>query len=646
MATKTSARKKTGLGKREPSPKSPYKGVSWHRRSKRWQVVFRYRGEVHYAGQYPPTSEGEIQAARAYDEAIRILNPDAEVNFPDPSPLPESPAEPTPEAPTPASLTLEAPLEEPVQKSLIELLESLPAAIGTTPNPNDDLRLKIRLALHADFESAARRIAFGLASMGSIARPAEILESNLSRGLNDSQLRIESASEGGAHVWAARLQQPLTSGAFRSTEATLLRIRHNAAPTLSLRVHTYNGEPEAHESHRARVLKLAQQVIREFATHYVAAHPIADLEEVTEVARQLHDPSRPPFVLVSPRSHTHHYLVDPDMLAQALGGVATVFRLDPILNSYKVGDILGEQYNAFNGSVSLLSIPRDGLIDVRRFLSREIEALGGTRTVLQTIFEEVATRNFPALPDLIRPEAVRGIALQVDPGAVKPLALPEVDEITVPDEPEEQPPPPQRSEESESSEELKIRSLEQKVEDQEKARRLLAEALLDNRAEQLSLDNAHALRLQLLKAALPDPTPAEILVAVQAIFPNRIFVLPTGWDSANASAPFHRGSRLLEMMLTLAGPFWEEVASGRPESEARRHLGQAYAARESESVANNNRARSLRTFSYHGEEILMERHLRIGTKPSVHETIRVHFHWDADRKLLVIGHCGEHLDHR
>jgi hypothetical protein len=39
----------------------------------------------------------------------------------------------------------------------------------------------------------------------------------------------------------------------------------------------------------------------------------------------------------------------------------------------------------------------------------------------------------------------------------------------------------------------------------------------------------------------------------------------------------------------------------------------------------------------------MLRHLKIGVGDDLTKTIRVHFHWDADREKIVIGHCGEHL---
>ena len=57
----------------------------------------------------------------------------------------------------------------------------------------------------------------------------------------------------------------------------------------------------------------------------------------------------------------------------------------------------------------------------------------------------------------------------------------------------------------------------------------------------------------------------------------------------------------------------------------------------------NKGMRRLRTFAYEGEQIEMERHLKIGNEDNVAKTIRVYFHWDAKRDKIVLAYCGEHL---
>ena len=59
---------------------SQYKGVSWHRRSHRWQAQICAYGHHRYIGQF----SNEIEAALAYDcEAILIHGEYARLNFPE-----------------------------------------------------------------------------------------------------------------------------------------------------------------------------------------------------------------------------------------------------------------------------------------------------------------------------------------------------------------------------------------------------------------------------------------------------------------------------------------------------------------------------------------------------------------------------------
>ena len=57
-----------------------------------------------------------------------------------------------------------------------------------------------------------------------------------------------------------------------------------------------------------------------------------------------------------------------------------------------------------------------------------------------------------------------------------------------------------------------------------------------------------------------------------------------------------------------------------------------------------DQARKRRTFEYQGKGVVMTRHLKIGRKDSVAETLRIQFYWDANARKVVIGHCGPHLD--
>jgi hypothetical protein len=40
----------------------------------------------------------------------------------------------------------------------------------------------------------------------------------------------------------------------------------------------------------------------------------------------------------------------------------------------------------------------------------------------------------------------------------------------------------------------------------------------------------------------------------------------------------------------------------------------------------------------------MEKHLKIGSAENAADTLRIHFEWVAEDKLIVVGYCGAHLN--
>ena len=129
---------------------------------------------------------------------------------------------------------------------------------------------------------------------------------------------------------------------------------------------------------------------------------------------------------------------------------------------------------------------------------------------------------------------------------------------------------------------------------------------------------------------------------MEHLFPARITVLPEAWTSARHPADFEYGQKLFALLYSLATGYWACLSEGLPDQEARKVFGNAYAAKESEGVSSNKGAKRKRTFMLAGEEHVIMKHLKIGVKDSSVESIRVHFEWFADRKKIVIGHCGAH----
>ena len=129
----------------------------------------------------------------------------------------------------------------------------------------------------------------------------------------------------------------------------------------------------------------------------------------------------------------------------------------------------------------------------------------------------------------------------------------------------------------------------------------------------------------------------------QELCPGSLLVLDSAWSSADAVSGFELGDQLFEQLWLLASAFREQKLKGAPDRVAGQVFAGHYAARESNTIEENPRARRERTFTYNDRTVVMWQHLKIGVKDSVNHTLRVHLHWDNDLQQVVIGHCGKHL---
>jgi len=85
-------------------------------------------------------------------------------------------------------------------------------------------------------------------------------------------------------------------------------------------------------------------------------------------------------------------------------------------------------------------------------------------------------------------------------------------------------------------------------------------------------------------------TPEQVLLAISALFPDRLAILPSAWKSVKRSNGFAEPQRAFELLRKLATDYWREMHGGKGDTEAGRIFGNAYAARESETVESNPQA--------------------------------------------------------
>jgi len=139
------------------------------------------------------------------------------------------------------------------------------------------------------------------------------------------------------------------------------------------------------------------------------------------------------------------------------------------------------------------------------------------------------------------------------------------------------------------------------------------------------------------------PTPLECLEIIESLYGDKCTILNSAKDSAREVSQFIHGRRLLDMLRRLVTEYRSKLIQGG-DAKAKEAFGQnEYAAKESETVMKSKAMKRIRIFDYNGEQVEMFSHLKIGVDDDDSKTIRVHFHWDANSKLIVIGYAGKHL---
>lgn len=168
------------------------------------------------------------------------------------------------------------------------------------------------------------------------------------------------------------------------------------------------------------------------------------------------------------------------------------------------------------------------------------------------------------------------------------------------------------------------------------------QVILDNRPTTSCLSDENRDALRLLLESKDNLTIIQSLKVIQELFPERVVVLPSAIDTAFESEFLFKG-RFLNLLYKFVTDYWQDLANGLGDTQAKRHLGSHYSPNEggkSDKRSTINR----RTFTYQGEKITMLKHLKFGKDHGCVNTIRVHFDWISKEKRLVIGYVGPHID--
>ncbi len=344
-------------------------------------------------------------------------------------------------------------------------------------------------------------------------------------------------------------------------------------------------------------------------------------------------------VLVSP-SHDEKCLLDVYRLQSSLIGLAQVVYVSPEGNTYRMEKILGRSKSAWAGAVNVLGVPtRGGRVPNRLFRAEEIVELGVEAQRISGLLSWVTeSTNTLRLRDHLRPDSVAMQAtrlrlrrkIDASTGETKEFerlldeTLQEKEDIVG------------------ERDEIELSLLEAKDElgQQGYEMRSLKSQLSESSGRQDTIDGEWWLQRVLARAK---PSPSDCLRMVEEVHSERCIVLPSARASADKSASFAHGRQLLDLMQRLVTKYREGL-KGAGDSKAKHVFGRSeFAARESDTVMGSPSFRRYRYFRYEGARVPMYRHLKIGVADDVTQTIRVHFHWDAEREKIVIGYCGPHL---
>jgi hypothetical protein len=163
-------------------------------------------------------------------------------------------------------------------------------------------------------------------------------------------------------------------------------------------------------------------------------------------------------------------------------------------------------------------------------------------------------------------------------------------------------------------------------------------------AESVRLSDSRIKAMNNLKR-LPT-TVRQAAEVIQALFPERIVFTAKGLASAEDRSEAVLGLAwecLWAVATSLHSMFFAEDKQGVDLERRFKDLsGFDLAMSEGKSTKKDKKFMNLRRDIYNGESIDIVPHVKVGNREP--RLLRVHFHLDHDRKLIVIGHCGGHLD--
>ena len=139
---------------------------------------------------------------------------------------------------------------------------------------------------------------------------------------------------------------------------------------------------------------------------------------------------------------------------------------------------------------------------------------------------------------------------------------------------------------------------------------------------------------------------SEAVELIEVIFPEKLSFSEEAKKSAKTASSIpidFAWSCLFQMATTLHDLFFVESEKGIDiEKEFADRTGLDLAMTEGKQTKRDPNLLKLRTIVYEGKEISIMPHVKSGTKKP--KLLRVYFCPDQEKKKIIVGHCGDHLD--
>lgn len=138
----------------------------------------------------------------------------------------------------------------------------------------------------------------------------------------------------------------------------------------------------------------------------------------------------------------------------------------------------------------------------------------------------------------------------------------------------------------------------------------------------------------------------EVVDLIEKLYRGRVLFLQRAKESARKATLQNSniGYQCLRAMATVLYDlhFKDRLPFRDIIKKFKQDTGFELAVGESQMTKQDKRLAALRTAQYKGQQIDISSHLKHGVSPP--NCLRVHYHAHEEDKVLVIGHCGDHLD--